>query len=103
MSYSRARILHVALDGSIVALLTAVGANRVTKLFRADHVGSLIRPDNLIPARQAAAKGEIAAAELTRVQREATTITKRWRRDIYSAGLARTMAAVGRDRGSYGR
>jgi 5-methyltetrahydropteroyltriglutamate--homocysteine methyltransferase len=39
--------------------------------FRADHVGSLIRPDALISAKQAAEKGEIAAPELTRVQREA--------------------------------
>ena len=28
--------------------------------FRADHVGSLIRPDTLINAREAAEKGEIA-------------------------------------------
>jgi 5-methyltetrahydropteroyltriglutamate--homocysteine methyltransferase len=39
--------------------------------FRADHVGSLIRPEALVRARQAAAEGEIAPAELTRIQREA--------------------------------
>jgi 5-methyltetrahydropteroyltriglutamate--homocysteine methyltransferase len=37
--------------------------------FRADHVGSLIRPDALIEARAAAEKGE--AAELARVQQSA--------------------------------
>jgi 5-methyltetrahydropteroyltriglutamate--homocysteine methyltransferase len=39
--------------------------------FRADHVGSLIRPDALIAARQAAEKGTMAAAELLRIQHEA--------------------------------
>ena len=39
--------------------------------FRADHVGSLIRPDGLIAAREAADKGELAAAELTRIQQAA--------------------------------
>jgi len=39
--------------------------------FRADHVGSLIRPDALIQAREAAEKGELAPAELARIQRAA--------------------------------
>jgi len=39
--------------------------------FRADHVGSLIRPDALIAAREAADKGAMAAAELTRIQQSA--------------------------------
>ena len=39
--------------------------------FRADHVGSLIRPDALIAARTAAEKGEIPPAELTRIQHDA--------------------------------
>jgi 5-methyltetrahydropteroyltriglutamate--homocysteine methyltransferase len=39
--------------------------------FRADHVGSLIRPDALIAAREAAAKGAMAADELLRIQHEA--------------------------------
>ena len=38
--------------------------------FRADHVGSLIRPEALIKARTAADKGEIAATELTRTQHD---------------------------------
>jgi|SRR5579862_2238528 len=39
--------------------------------FRADHVGSLIRPDALIGARAAAEKGTMAAAELSRIQQSA--------------------------------
>jgi 5-methyltetrahydropteroyltriglutamate--homocysteine methyltransferase len=39
--------------------------------FRADHVGSLIRPDTLVKAREAHAKKEIPAAELSRVQNAA--------------------------------
>ena len=45
--------------------------DRTKPPFRADHVGSLIRPDALIEARAAAEKGEIAAAELARIQHEA--------------------------------
>ena len=44
---------------------------RVKPPFRADHVGSLIRPDALIAAREAAEKGEMPPAELTRIQHEA--------------------------------
>ncbi len=39
--------------------------------FRADHVGSLIRPDALIRARDAAEKGEMARSELLRIQHDA--------------------------------
>ncbi|MGB6535096.1 MAG: 5-methyltetrahydropteroyltriglutamate--homocysteine S-methyltransferase [Xanthobacteraceae bacterium] len=53
--------------------------------FRADHVGSLIRPDTLIGAREAAAKGKIAPAELTRIQHEAIREIVRLQREI---GLA---------------
>jgi 5-methyltetrahydropteroyltriglutamate--homocysteine methyltransferase len=45
--------------------------DRTKPPFRADHVGSLIRPDALIAARNAAAKGELAPAELLRIQHEA--------------------------------
>src|ERR1700691_99461 len=45
--------------------------DRTKPPFRADHVGSLIRPDKLIEARAAAEKGEMAAAELVRIQHEA--------------------------------
>ena len=39
--------------------------------FRADHVGSLIRPDALINAREQAEKNEISTAELGRIQQAA--------------------------------
>jgi 5-methyltetrahydropteroyltriglutamate--homocysteine methyltransferase len=42
--------------------------DRTRPPFRADHVGSLIRPNALIEARAAAEKGEMAAAELARIQ-----------------------------------
>ena len=44
---------------------------RVKPPFRADHVGSLIRPDALIKARESAEKGEMPPAELTRIQHDA--------------------------------
>ena len=44
---------------------------RVKPPFRADHVGSLIRPDSLIAAREAAEKGALPVAELTRIQHDA--------------------------------
>src|ERR1700690_488155 len=46
-------------------------SERTKPPFRADHVGSLIRPDALIKAREAAEKGEIPPAELTRIQHDA--------------------------------
>jgi 5-methyltetrahydropteroyltriglutamate--homocysteine methyltransferase len=52
--------------------------------FRADHVGSLIRPDALIAAREAADKGELAVAELTRIQQSAIRDVVRLQQD---AGL----------------
>ncbi|HEY6993249.1 MAG TPA: 5-methyltetrahydropteroyltriglutamate--homocysteine S-methyltransferase, partial [Xanthobacteraceae bacterium] len=39
--------------------------------FRADHVGSLIRPDALIKAREQAETGEISDAQLKRIQQAA--------------------------------
>src|SRR6202521_4826724 len=44
---------------------------RMKPPFRADHVGSLIRPDALINAREAAEKGKLAPEELTRIQHDA--------------------------------
>lgn len=46
-------------------------SERSTPPFRADHVGSLIRPDALIAARQAAERHELPAAELRRIQEDA--------------------------------
>jgi 5-methyltetrahydropteroyltriglutamate--homocysteine methyltransferase len=55
---------------------------RAVPPFRADHVGSLIRPDALIDARAAADRGEIAAAELARVQQAAVREVVRLQQDI---------------------
>ena len=46
---------------------------RTTPPFRADHVGSLIRPDALIRARQAAEKNEIAPEEVDYINAHATS------------------------------
>jgi 5-methyltetrahydropteroyltriglutamate--homocysteine methyltransferase len=45
--------------------------DRTTPPFRADHVGSLIRPDCLIAARAAAERNEIAPADLAAIQHAA--------------------------------
>jgi 5-methyltetrahydropteroyltriglutamate--homocysteine methyltransferase len=50
--------------------------------FRADHAGSLIRPDALISAREAAEKAEIAPGELTRIQQEAIRDVVRLQEEI---------------------
>jgi len=50
--------------------------------FRADHVGSLIRPDGLIAARQAAEKGELAREQLQRLQEDAIREVVRLQEDI---------------------
>jgi 5-methyltetrahydropteroyltriglutamate--homocysteine methyltransferase len=50
--------------------------------FRADHVGSLIRPDALIKAREAAERGELASAELTRIQHDAIRNVVRLQEDL---------------------
>jgi 5-methyltetrahydropteroyltriglutamate--homocysteine methyltransferase len=50
--------------------------------FRADHVGSLIRPNALIEARAAAEKGEMAAAELTRIQHGAVRDVVRLQQEV---------------------
>jgi 5-methyltetrahydropteroyltriglutamate--homocysteine methyltransferase len=55
---------------------------RMTPPFRADHVGSLIRPDALVGARQAVDRGEIAPAELTRIQHDAIRAVVRLQEEI---------------------
>jgi 5-methyltetrahydropteroyltriglutamate--homocysteine methyltransferase len=55
---------------------------RTAPPFRADHVGSLIRPDALIEARAAAARGDIAAATLARIQEAAIRDVVRLQADI---------------------
>ena len=50
--------------------------------FRADHVGSLIRPDALIKAREQADRNEIADAELKRIQHAAIREVVRLQEDL---------------------
>jgi 5-methyltetrahydropteroyltriglutamate--homocysteine methyltransferase len=55
---------------------------RISPPFRADHVGSLIRPDALVAARRAAERGEIREVELKRIQHEAIRDVVRMQEDI---------------------
>ena len=50
--------------------------------FRADHVGSLIRPQRLIEAREKRARGEIPAAELTAIQQDSIRAVVRMQEDL---------------------
>jgi 5-methyltetrahydropteroyltriglutamate--homocysteine methyltransferase len=56
--------------------------DRTKPPFRADHVGSLIRPDTLIEARAAAEKGEMAPAELARIQHAAVRDVVRLQQEV---------------------
>src|SRR5215831_1366879 len=49
----------------------AMNMERSKPPFRAEHVGSLIRPDALIAARERAEKGEIPPDEIKRIQQAA--------------------------------
>src|SRR4029077_5891164 len=50
--------------------------------FRADHVGSLIRPDALIKARERAEQGELPPAALARIQHAAIREVVRLQEDL---------------------
>ncbi|MBS0447458.1 MAG: 5-methyltetrahydropteroyltriglutamate--homocysteine S-methyltransferase [Proteobacteria bacterium] len=50
--------------------------------FRADHVGSFLRPKVLLDAREQHAKGEIGAAQLRAVEDEAITEIVRFQEDV---------------------
>src|SRR5690554_3697378 len=50
--------------------------------FRADHVGSLLRPKFLLEAREAAAKGELSAAQLREVEDRAIKDAIRLQEDV---------------------
>src|SRR5258707_8590973 len=50
--------------------------------FRADQVGSLIRPPSLVAARQAVERGEITVAELLREQQQAIRGVVRMQEDV---------------------
>jgi 5-methyltetrahydropteroyltriglutamate--homocysteine methyltransferase len=66
---------RISLENSFLKLQKSRNQSRRAVLkpapFRADHVGSLIRPDYLIEARQRHAAGEIPAEELKAVQENA--------------------------------
>ena len=50
--------------------------------FRADHVGSFLRPKRLLEAREKKAKGEISAAELRKVEDDAITEIVKFQEDV---------------------
>jgi 5-methyltetrahydropteroyltriglutamate--homocysteine methyltransferase len=55
---------------------------RTTPPFRADHVGSLLRPPKLLQAREDFAAGRIPAAELRNVEDDAIREVVRMQRDV---------------------
>ncbi|MEO8297842.1 MAG: 5-methyltetrahydropteroyltriglutamate--homocysteine S-methyltransferase [Burkholderiales bacterium] len=55
---------------------------RTTPPFRADHVGSFLRPAYLLAAREQAAKGEISRAELRAVEDRAITEIVKFQEDV---------------------
>jgi len=57
-------------------------AARATPPFRADHVGSLLRPPQLLRAREDAAAGRIDAAELRGVEDDAIRAAVRTQEDV---------------------
>jgi len=50
--------------------------------FRADHVGSFLRPPHLLEAREQKAKGEITAAQLREVENRAITEIVKFQEDV---------------------
>jgi len=55
---------------------------RTTPPFRADHVGSFLRPKYLLDAREQKAKGEITAAQLRAVEDKAITEIVKFQQDV---------------------
>jgi methionine synthase II (cobalamin-independent) len=62
-------------------------SDRATPPFRADHVGSLLRPPELLKARQDEAAGRIAPTELRRVEDEAIRKAVRLQEEIGLQGV----------------
>src|SRR5689334_8334174 len=60
---------------------------RTTPPFRADHVGSLLRPKALLHARAEHAAGRLAAAELRRSEDDAVRDAVRMQEDIGLQGV----------------
>ncbi len=59
-----------------------VSGRRTTPPFRADHVGSLLRPRRLLEAREDLAKGTITAAQLRTIEDEEITKLVQMQRDV---------------------
>src|SRR5574341_1163581 len=57
-------------------------SQRTTPPFRADHVGSFLRPKYLREARERKARGEIGAAELRKVEDRAIAEIVRFHEDV---------------------
>ena len=57
-------------------------AARKTPPFRADHVGSLLRPPELLAARERFGRGEISAEELRRHEDDAIRDVVRMQEDV---------------------
>ena len=55
---------------------------RTTPPFRADHVGSFLRPRHLLDARDQAAKGQITPAQLRAVEDEAIAGIVKFQEDV---------------------
>ena len=55
---------------------------RTTPPFRADHVGSFLRPVYLLEAREKKARGEITPAQLREVEDRAITEIVKFQRDV---------------------
>src|SRR5262249_55367831 len=62
--------------------LKATPMERANPPFRAEHVGSLIRPAALVEAREKADSGEMSDAELKRIQHEAIRDIVRLQEDL---------------------
>jgi 5-methyltetrahydropteroyltriglutamate--homocysteine methyltransferase len=55
---------------------------RTTPPFRADHVGSFLRPEYLLQAREQLAKGEITAQALRKIEDRAITEVVKFQQDV---------------------
>ncbi len=58
------------------------GGRRTSPPFRADHVGSLLRPANLLRAREELAAGRISAEELAALEDDAIRAAVKMQHDV---------------------
>ena len=64
------------------ASAAATAGRRTVPPFRADHVGSLLRPQKLLAARQQFAAGQISAEQLRAVEDDAIREVVQMQRDV---------------------